>query len=143
MAISVSTGLRTLGLESGYDTFFNNAVVDVYSGARPANADTAPTGTKIASGILPADAMAAAALAIKNKNAAAWTVTGIAAAGAGTAATWFRIRSAGDAGTTNTNDPRIDGSVTVTGGGGDMEVDNTSIANAQAVNITAATLTQP
>ena len=35
----------------------------------------------------------------------------------------------------------MQGTVTLTGGGGDMTLDNTSIASGQAVNVTSFTLT--
>ena len=60
-----------------------------------------------------------------------WTVAAVAA---GTAA---HYRIVDNAGTTC----HEQGSVTLTGGGGDMTLDNTSIAAAQVVTITAKTLT--
>jgi hypothetical protein len=66
----------------------------------------------------------------------ALTSVGLAAAGAGTAATNFIVRNA--AGTTIWS-----GTVTATGGGGDMTLDNVSIAEDQVVNITGFTFTMP
>ena len=63
--------------------------------------------------------------------AGSWTVAAVAA---GTAA---HYRIVDNAGTTC----HEQGSVTMTGGGGDMTLDNTSIAAAQVVTITAKTLT--
>ena len=54
---------------------------------------------------------------------------GLAAAGTGTAATYYRIWDS--AGTTCF----IQGTVTATGGGGDMTMDNTSIAENQVVTV--------
>jgi hypothetical protein len=39
--------------------------------------------------------------------------------------------------------PHLQGSVTITSGGGDMEVDNTSFATGQAFSVTAFTLSMP
>jgi hypothetical protein len=69
-----------------------------YNGAMPADPDTALSGnTKLSEGALPADWLTGAAAKVKSKNGT-WTTTGVAAAGAGTAATFYRIYDA--AGTT-------------------------------------------
>jgi hypothetical protein len=57
-------------------------------------------------------------------------------AAAGTAG---HYRLTDNAGTT----VHMQGTVTATGGGGDLTVDNTSIASGQAVNITGWTFTEP
>lgn len=60
------------------------------------------------------------------------------AAAAGTATT-ARIRKSDD-----TPDERITGlTVTASGGGGDVEIDNTSISNGQTVNLTSLSITMP
>ena len=64
----------------------------VFDGAAPANCAAADTGTVLAIGTLPADWMAASAAGVKGKSGA-WTLTGQAGAGAGTAGTHFRIHS--------------------------------------------------
>jgi hypothetical protein len=61
-----------------------------------------------------------------------WEDTSADAAGT---AGHFRIKDSG--GTTC----HIQGTVTITGGGGDMTLDNTSIAAAQAITITAFSIT--
>jgi hypothetical protein len=61
---------------------------------------------------------------------------GIAAAGAGTAMTTFDACD-------SDNNVIFSGSVTVTGGGGDIQVNNTNIADTQSLTITALTFTQP
>ena len=58
----------------------------------------------------------------------------------GTAA-HFRIRQTGDTnGATGSTDERIEGTVTATGGGGDLTLDTTSIASAQTVTINTFSL---
>lgn len=61
---------------------------------------------------------------------------GLAAAGTGTACTKFEA-------TDSDNNVIYSGTVTVTGGGGDITIDNTSIAENQTVNLTSLTHTQP
>lgn len=65
-------------------------------------------------------------------------LTGASAAGSGTAATAARLYHSGESG------EEIDGlTVTGSGGGGDIELDNVSIAEGQAVTITSLTITEP
>jgi hypothetical protein len=80
---------------------------------------------------LPSDWMAAAASGSK---ALSGTWQDLSANAAGTAG-HFRIYDSG--GTVC----GIQGTITATGGGGDMTLDNTSIASAQQVTITSFTLT--
>lgn len=63
----------------------------LYNGTIPANARAALAGnTLLAEGTLPADPMAASASGVKAKQGT-WSLTGQAGAGAGTAATFYRI----------------------------------------------------
>lgn len=141
MAIRLSTALATAMLNSwlngtGY-SFFNSAIFEVRSGTIPANADTAPTGSVLAAMTLPADAMGTAAAAAAAK-AGTWQDTSADATGT---ASWFRVRESGDAGTTNTTDERMDGTVGTSGA--DLNLDNTSINITQQVTINTFTVTQP
>jgi hypothetical protein len=120
-------------LLDGIDAVFNSGVLEIRSGSQPSSANDAATGTLLATETVPADAFAAAASRSKGKNGT-WQTTGEAGAGAGTNAGWFRLKNSGDT-------RRIDGSVTATGGGGQMELDNISIASGQTVTITAFNLT--
>ncbi|GGD00118.1 hypothetical protein [Undibacterium terreum] len=68
---------------------FNAGLQNVYM---PAAISTAPTGTKIASGALPADWLTTStAGAGKKQLNGSWTTTGLAAAGAGTDVRYYRI----------------------------------------------------
>lgn len=60
------------------------------------------------------------------------STTGVAAANAG----WFRMLD-------NSGDTILDGSVTVTGGGGDLELNTIAISIGLTVEITSGTLTMP
>lgn len=101
----------------------------IYNGTAPTNARTALSGnTLLAQGTLPSDWMAASASGVKAKTGV-WTLTGQAGAGAGTAGTFYRIY---DSAGTNCHEQ---GTLTATGGGGDMTIDNNSIANAQSITV--------
>jgi hypothetical protein len=117
-------------LLDGIDSVFNSGTLEIRSGSQPASANDAATGTLLASIALPADAFAAAASRSKGKSG---TWQDASADAAGTAG-WFRLKNGADT-------RRIDGSVTATGGGGQVEVDNTSLAAGQQFTITAFNLT--
>ncbi len=108
-----------------------SAVMQIRSGAPPATCGTANSGTLLASLSLPADWMANAASGAKAK-LGAWEV--LAASAEGVAA-HFRIF---DSAVTTCH---AQGTVTATGGGGDLTLDNTSIAVGQKITITGFGLT--
>lgn len=129
MAYEYNTTIANLVLDATYDTHYPaGSIVDIYSGAQPGR-DAAATGTKLASIVLPAGPWAAAAAASKAK-AGVWADVGIAAGNAG----YFRLRNAA-------NTKWEQGSITATGGGGDMTLDNINIAVGQPVTITTCTRT--
>lgn len=131
MALQLSVAVRNARLDAIESTVGATAVLRIRTGAAPANCGTADSGTVLAEMTLPADWMAAASAGAK---ALSGTWNDTAADAAGTAA-HFRIYDSG--GTTC----GIQGTVTITGGGGDMTLDNTNIAVGQLVTITSFTLT--
>ena len=131
MAIQLSTGVRNARLDAIETTIGTAAVLKIFTGAQPANPAAADSGTLLVNMTLPSDWLAAAASGSKAKSGT-WQDT--SADGTGTAG-HFRIYASD--GTTC----HLQGSVTASGGGGDMELDNTSISATQNVTITAFTLT--
>lgn len=131
MAIQLSTAVRTARLDTIESTIGTSAIMRIRSGSVPANCAAADTGTVLASLTLPSDWMAAASAGSKGL---AGTWQDASADATGTAA-HFRIYDSG--GTTC----HIQGTVTVTGGGGDLTLDSVSITAAQSVTITSFTLT--
>ncbi len=129
MALQYSIAVNNARLDQVETTVGTAPKLQLRSGGVPANCAAAASGTLLAELTLPSDWMAAAASASKAK-AGSWTGTGAAA---GTIA-HFRIVDT--AGTTC----HAQGTVTATGGGGDMTVDNTSIAISQAVTVNTFTL---
>lgn len=140
MATALSTALKNQVL-NGFGNAaaginFDSGILEIRSGAAP-GPDAAATGTVLATITLPADAFAAASAGAMAK---AGTWQDASADATGTAA-HFRIRQTGDAnGATGSTDERIEGTVTATGGGGDLTLDNTSIAAAQQVTINTFSL---
>jgi hypothetical protein len=133
MAIQMSTTLRNNRLDSIETTIGTAAKVSVWTGAAPANCAAANSGTKLAEWTLASDWAAAASSGSKSLSGTPLSTTGLAA---GTAA-HFRLHD--NAGTTC----HMQGTVTASGGGGDMTVDNTSVAVGQTVQITSWSWTEP
>jgi hypothetical protein len=130
-AVQLSAAVRNARLDAIETTIGTSAVLKIRTGAQPANVAAADSGTVLATLNLPSDWLGAAAAGAKAK---AGTWEDLSADNAGTAA-HFRIYASD--GTT----AHLQGSVTATGGGGDMTLDNVVLAAGQAFTITAFSLT--
>ena len=131
MALQLSVGVRNARLDAIETTVGTSAIMKIRSGAAPANCAAADSGTVLATLNLPSDWMAAASSGSKAKSGT-WEDTSADATGT---AAHFRLYASD--GTTC----HIQGTVTATGGGGDLTVDNTSFASGQAFTVTGFTLT--
>lgn len=131
MALKYSIAINNARLDSVESTIGATAILKVRTGAAPANCAAADSGTVLATLTLPADWMSAAAAATKAK-LGTWSDSSADAAGT---CGHFRIYDNG--GTVC----GIQGTCTITGGGGDMTVDNDNFAAGQAFTITGFTLT--
>lgn len=129
MTFQLSTAVRNAQLDAFESTVGVSAKLQMYTGAPPANCAAAATGTLLLTQTLPSDWMSNASAASKGLSGS-WTGAGSAAGTAG----YFRIVD--NAGTTCHGQ----GTITATGGGGDMTLDNTSIAVSQTVNVTSFNL---
>lgn len=101
------------------------------TGAQPAQGDDAATGTLLATFNLPTPAYSAAADAAPHADATLQTVADTTGAAAG-AAGYYEVRDSG--GTVQWT-----GSVTATGGGGNLQLNDVNIAIGQTVQITSGT----
>lgn len=106
--------------------------LEIRTGSKPATCATADSGTVLATMTLPSDWMAAAS---GRQKVLSGTWQDLTADATGTAG-HYRIKGSG-----STVDAQ--GSITATGGGGDMTLDNVSIAAGQQVVITGYTITGP
>lgn len=133
MALQLSTEVRNARLDAIESTIGTAPILRIYdlTAGAPADCAAAITATVLAEMTLPSDWMAAAASGAKAL-AGAWQDLSANAAGT---ADFFRIL---DSGATTTH---LQGTVSGAGGGGDLELDNASIAAGQQVTITAFTLT--
>jgi len=127
MAIQLSTTVRNARLDAIETAVGVSAIMKIRTGAAPANCAAADSGTVLATLSLPSDWMAAASSGSK---AMSGTWQDASADAAGTAA-HYRIYASD--GTTC----HLQGTVTATGGGGDLTVDNTNFAALQAFTITS------
>ena len=130
MTFKTSDAVANAMLDAIETTIGTSAVLKIRTGSAPANVAAADSGTVLASLTLPSDWMAAAASRSKAK---AGTWQDASADGTGTAA-HFRLYASD--GTTC----HAQGTVTLTSGGGDMEVDNTSFAAGQSFTVTGFTI---
>jgi hypothetical protein len=135
MAVQYSVAVRNAKLDTFETTAGTSAKLRIYSGAKPADCATAASGTLLVEMALPSDWMSAASGGVKAKTGT-WSGTGAAGAGAGTNAGYFRIVDT--AGTTT----HMQGTVTAAGGGGDMTLDNISIAQNQTVTVNTFSITE-
>jgi hypothetical protein len=132
MALQMSESLRNARANATETTIGASAVMKIRTGAPPASVATADSGTVLVTINLPADWLGDAAAGVKSKLG---TWQDASADATGTAA-HFRIYASD--GTT----AHIQGTVTATGGGGDLTLVTTSITATQAVTITSFSLTE-
>jgi hypothetical protein len=135
MAVRLSASLANT-LANAIDDSFNAgsgaATIKIYTGSQPATADTAASGTLLATFTLGDPAFGAASGGVITLNGTPLTV---AAAATGTAG-WFRAESNG--GSTLTV---LDGSVGTSGN--QINLNTTSITSGVNVTITSGTITMP
>lgn len=131
MAIQLSTAVRNARLDAIETAIGASAILRIRTGAAPANCAAADAGTVLATLNLPSDWMAAAASGSKSLLG---TWQDASADATGTAA-HFRIYA--NDGTTC----HLQGTVTITAGGGDMTVDSVGFTAGQQFTVTTFTLT--
>ena len=131
MTLQYSVSVRNARLDAVESTISTTPVLKIRTGSVPASCATADSGTVLATLTLPSDFMAAASSGSKAKSGT-WEDT--SADATGTAAHWRLYASDGTT-------CHAQGTVTATGGGGDMTVDSTSFASGQSFTVTTFTLT--
>lgn len=130
MTIAMSVAVRNARLDAIETAIGTSAVLKIRTGAPP-GIGSADSGSVLATLNLDSDWMAAAASGSKAKSGT-WSDTSADADGT---AGHFRLYASD--GTTQ----HMEGTITATSGGGDMELDNVVIATGQTVTITTFTLT--
>jgi hypothetical protein len=128
-----SVAVRNAQLDAIESTVGTSAILKLRSGTKPATCATADSGTVVATLSLPADWMAAASGGSKGL-LGTWQDASADNANAGGAMHWRIYASDGTT-------CHMQGTVTVTGGGGEIELQNLNITAGQAINITAFNIT--
>lgn len=131
MALTKSTAIANAQLNVYESTIGASAILRIRSGAPPSTVATASSGTVLATCALPSDWMAAAS---SRSIAKAGTWEDTSADNTGTAGHFEIVAS-------DTTTVGIRGTVTVTGGGGDMTVDSVGFTAGQAFSVTSFTIT--
>jgi hypothetical protein len=131
MAFQLSTAVRNATLSAIETTVGTTPILTISTDSPPTDCSTANTGTVLATMSLPADFMQNPASGVVQLSG---TWQDLSADASGTAG-HFRVFDS--TGTTC----HMQGTITATSGGGDMELDNTNIAVGQQIQITAFTIT--
>ena len=133
MAIRLAALSRSAAADAVVDRIDGGSpgVLKIYSGSLGANADTDPAGTLLATITWANPAFGAASSGV----ATATDPVAVNASATGTAGCFMVETSAG----ANV----FDGTVTATGGGGDLTLSTVSLVSGSPVDITAFTYTQP
>lgn len=135
MAISLATSARNAmcdALVDLADAGSGAGKIEIRTASRPANPNTSSSGTTLLATVTLIDPAFGASSTGVATLADPVSVTGVAA---GTAA-WFRMLDSNDAAV-------IDGTVTATGGGGDLTLSTTTISIGLTIDITGGTVTVP
>lgn len=124
MALQLGTGLRNNMVNQYETTVGTSAYIKIFSGAQPADCQTATSGTLLCDVALPSDWFGAASGGTASKSGT-WQGTGVAAGTAG----HFRLYNNG---TTVCHEQGSCGT-----SGADLNLDNTIIGTGQVVTITS------
>lgn len=136
MATRIPTASRNAAADAVVDRLDAGSAagyVEIRTGSQPATGNDVASGTLLATITLNDPGFGAAASGTATADVSpALTAAAVATADAG----WFRAYDSDD-------NAVIDGSVTATGGGGDMQLNTIALVTAVDVTITAWTITMP
>jgi hypothetical protein len=131
MALKLSVGARNARLDAFVAWLGASPVLKIRTGSAPADAGVADSGTVLATLNLPSTAFNAASGGVITKTG---TWSDSSADNTGTAAHWRLYQSDGTT-------VGAQGTVTVTGGGGDLTVDSVTFNAGQAFSVSAFQIT--
>ena len=131
MTLQYGTTLRNARLDAIETVVGVSPILEIRSGAQPANCAAAASGTVLATLTLPADWLAAASGGSKAKSG---TWQDLSADATGTAGHWRIWES-------TLTTCHLQGSISATGGGGDLTLDSTSLTASQSITISTFSIT--
>lgn len=141
MAVSLSTAARNAGVDAIVDLIDGGSgagVLRIYSGSKPAGPGSSATGTLLLAYTLSDPAFGSASSGSASIDVTpALSTTGLAAGTAG----YFRLLDSTEAAGTGLG--VIDGTVTATGGGGDVTLSTTTVSIGLTVEVTSLSITLP
>ena len=129
MSIQFSTDLRNGQNDQITTKIGANGLLDIFTGSPPGSCDSADSGTKLVEFICNATFAPSSTSGSITIN----PYTSVTALASGTAG-YFRFKTSGGA-------QKVQGTVTASGGGGDLTLDNTSINSGQLVSMNTQTIT--
>lgn len=135
MAIRIPTALRNSVCDlvvDALDAGAGAATIEIRTGSQPASADTAASGSLLATFTLADPAFGSSSSGTAALASTPRSTTGTAAGTAG----WFRAKD-------SSGNTVFDGSVTATGGGGDLQLNTTTVSVGVGLDITAGSVTMP
>lgn len=122
---------------SAHCALLNGGTVEIRSGTPPSTPESTQTGTVLVTFTIPNPAFGSPVTTSGDAVATANSISSVnASAGSPTNAGYFCAKD-------SSGNPVEIGTVTATGGGGDMTLDNVSIAAGQSCSITSWTVTDP
>lgn len=135
-------------LGTGFKTAMEDGVIDIYSGAQPADADAAETGTKLARITVASGAFTSGvgtnglsfgtpAAGVVAKAAEVWSGVGLAAGTAG----WYRFYANTVVTGVSTSTCRFDGACATSGS--NLNMSSTNVAVGATITIDSASWTMP
>lgn len=130
MTLRYNATLRTAQATAIATEAGSGAQIKMYTGSQPASVATAPSGTLLGT-LTIAGTFGTASAGVLTFN----TVTSDTSADASGTAGWFRVMKSD--GTTGV----LDGSITATGGGGDMTLNTTTVTAGGTLAISSGTIT--
>lgn len=132
MALQFSAAVRNARADAIESVIGASAILKIFTGAKPADCAAADSGTVLATMNLPADWMSSAASGVKSL-LGSWQDSSADASGT---AGYFRIYAS------NGTTCGLQGTVTATGGGGDIQLSTVTIVAGQSITITNETITE-
>jgi hypothetical protein len=135
MATRLATATRNAACDAVVDLLDGGSgagTIKIYTGTQPTTANDAVAGTLLATVTLADPAFGASSTGVATLSGTPLSGSGVAVGTAG----WARFAD-------STGATVMDGSVTATGGGGQIELATTSISTGVTVQITGGTVTMP
>jgi hypothetical protein len=129
MAISITAAVAQAAAAAVATAIGSGSTIEVRTGSKPATPETAATGTLLAT-VAVSGSFSATGGTLTAADPAAVTIAASGTAG------YFRVKTSGGTAI-------LDGTVTATGGGGDMQLATTTLTSGATLDLGAPSFTMP